>query len=74
MAVYFLRNGSCHCHCNADRYTKAYSITKVQPFAEGSSNSATAPLALLLRCPGESEGLPEMFFCLYRECMRKMTT
>ena len=40
---------NCHGHadCNTNRYTETDSITKVQSFAEASSNSATAPLALL---------------------------
>ena len=34
-------------HGHADCNTQAYSIAKEQSFAEASSNSATAPLALL---------------------------
>ena len=56
-------------------YTETDSITKIQSFAEASPNSATAPLALLAARPSKKvTSLLEIFFCLYREHVRKMST
>jgi hypothetical protein len=61
-------------HCNRDCNTQAHSITKGRSLAEASSNSATAPLAVLRQAEQKSKEVVRNLFWLLSQAPRKMTT
>ena len=61
-------------HGHADCNTQTHSNTKDQSFAEASSNSATAPLAVLRQTEQKSKEFVRNLFLLVSQALRKMTT
>ena len=68
------RHGNCHGHGDCNCNTEAHSNTKDQSFAEASSNSATAPLAVLRQAEQKSKEVVRNLFWLVSQAPRIMTT
>ena len=69
-------NTYCHGHANGntDCHTAAHSNTKVESVAKASSNSATAPLAVLRQAEQKSKEVVRTLFWLVPQAPRIMTT
>ena len=61
------RHGDCNCNCN----TQTHSNTKDRSFAEASSNSATAPLAVLRQTEQKSKEVVRNLFWLVSQAREK---